>query len=315
MWTRAEIYDARMGGPLPWIVRVARNCAIDRLRARRVRATVDAPAIDVAAVEAAAPATGIQTPEAAVLDAERRRTLTDALAGLPAEQRQLIEAAFFEGYTHSELAQRFGLPLGTVKTRIRAGMIAMRQKAGARRMIPDDIQALALADAIGALDPDERRDLEARLAALPPNVRAEVAHLYDASVEIAASASGEEPSPGVRDALLARVAAPSNHTITSTDGEWVETAVPGVRMKILAIDRARDRVTMLLKGEPGARYPAHRHSGPEECYVISGSLIVEGRVLRAGDFHHAEGDSDHGEAWTDEGVEVLLVASASDYAG
>ena len=47
VWTRAEIYDARMGGPLPWIVRVARNCAIDRLRARRVRATVDAPAIDV----------------------------------------------------------------------------------------------------------------------------------------------------------------------------------------------------------------------------------------------------------------------------
>jgi putative transcriptional regulator len=182
-------------------------------------------------------------------------------------------------------------------------------------MIPDDIQTLALADAIGALDPDERQDLEARLAAMPPHVRAEVAHLYRASVEIAVSASGEEPSPGVRDALLARVAAPSNHTITSTDGEWIETAMPGLRMKILAIDRARDRVTMLLKGEPGARYPAHRHSGPEECYVIRGSLNVEGRVLRAGDFHHAEGASDHGEQWTDEGVEVLLVASASDYTG
>ena len=125
VWTRAETYDAQVGGPRPWIVRVARNCAIDRLRARRVRVPVDA--IDLAAVEAAVPATGIQTPEAAVLDAERRRTLTDALAGLPAEPRRLIEAAFFEGYTHSELAQRFGLPLGTVKTRIRAGMIAMRQ--------------------------------------------------------------------------------------------------------------------------------------------------------------------------------------------
>ena len=181
-------------------------------------------------------------------------------------------------------------------------------------MIPDDLQALALADAIGALDSEERRDLEARLAALPPTARAEVAHLYDASVQIAASAGGEEPSPGVRDALLARVAAPSSHTITFTDGEWVDTAVPGVRMKILALDRARDRVTMLLKGEPGARYPAHRHSGPEDCYVISGSVNIEGRVLRAGDFHHAEGDSDHGEAWTDDGMEVLLVASASDYA-
>jgi anti-sigma factor ChrR (cupin superfamily) len=180
-------------------------------------------------------------------------------------------------------------------------------------MIPDDIQALALADAIGALDPDERRDLEARLADLPPGVRAEVAHLYDTSVEIAASASGEEPSPGVRSALLARVAAPSNHTITSTDGAWVETQIPGLRMKVLAIDRVRDRVTMLLKGEPGARYPAHRHTGPEECYVISGSVVVEGQVLRAGDFHHAEGESEHGEIWTAEGVEVLIVAAASDY--
>lgn len=181
-------------------------------------------------------------------------------------------------------------------------------------MIPDDIQALALADAIGALDPDERRELEARLAALPPGVRAEVAQLYDATVEIAASASGEEPSPGLRDALLARVAAPSNHTITATDGAWVETQIPGIRMKILAIDRVRDRVTMLVKGEPGARYPAHRHSGPEECYVISGSLVIEGQTLRPGDFHHAEGESEHGEVWTDEGMEVLIVAAASDYA-
>jgi len=128
VWTRAATYDAMVGGPLPWLVRVARNCAIDRLRARRVRATIDAPAIDVAAVEAATAATGIQTPEATVLLAERRQTLTDALAGLPADQRQLVEAAFFEGYTHSELAHRFKLPLGTVKTRIRAGMIAMRKR-------------------------------------------------------------------------------------------------------------------------------------------------------------------------------------------
>ena len=48
--------------------------------------------------------------------------------------------------------------------------------------------------------------------------------------------------------------------------------------------------------------------------MISGSVSVEGRLLRAGDFHHAEGESDHGVLWTDEGVEVLLVASASDHA-
>jgi RNA polymerase sigma-70 factor, ECF subfamily len=128
VWTRAGTYDAQMGGPLPWIVRVARNCAIDRLRARRVRAAVEVSALDFATVEATMPAPGIQSPEAAVLVDERRRTLTGALADLPAEQRELIEAAFFEGYTHSELAQRLELPLGTVKTRIRAGMSAMRKR-------------------------------------------------------------------------------------------------------------------------------------------------------------------------------------------
>jgi len=180
-------------------------------------------------------------------------------------------------------------------------------------MIPDDVQALALADAIGALDPDERRDLERRLAALPPDVRAEVARLYDAAVDVASSVPAAMPSPRVRAALLAKAAMPSNHTVTAADGEWVQSPLPGVRMKILAIDRVRDRVTMLLKGEPGATYPAHRHTGPEECYVIRGSLVVEGQLLRAGDFHHAEGDSHHGELRTDDGVEVLLVAAASDY--
>jgi RNA polymerase sigma-70 factor, ECF subfamily len=128
VWTRARLYDPRLGSPMPWLVRLARNCAIDRLRARRIRDTAGSPVLDQAVADPAASATDIRTPETDVLDAERRGTVMDALAGLPAEQRRLIEAAFFEGYTHSELANRFGLPLGTVKTRIRAGMIAMRQR-------------------------------------------------------------------------------------------------------------------------------------------------------------------------------------------
>ena len=52
--------------------------------------------------------------------------LRAAMAALPAAQRELIEAAFFDGYTHDELSTRFGVPLGTVKTRIRTGLTAMR---------------------------------------------------------------------------------------------------------------------------------------------------------------------------------------------
>jgi RNA polymerase sigma-70 factor (ECF subfamily) len=128
VWTRAELYDPQLGGPTPWLVRLARNCAIDRLRLRRNRDAAGRPAPDESVEDTAPAGTDIRTPEAIVLDAERRGTVIDALADLPAEQRRLIEAAFFEGYTHSELAKRFGLPLGTVKTRIRAGMIAMRQR-------------------------------------------------------------------------------------------------------------------------------------------------------------------------------------------
>jgi RNA polymerase sigma-70 factor (ECF subfamily) len=128
VWTRAELYDPRLGGPTPWLVRLARNCAIDRLRARRVREAVNGPAFDESMPEPPASDAAIRTPEALVVEDERRGKVIDALASLPPEQRRLIEAAFFEGYTHSELAKRFGLPLGTVKTRIRTGMIAMRQR-------------------------------------------------------------------------------------------------------------------------------------------------------------------------------------------
>jgi len=128
VWTRAGLYDPRLGSPTAWLVRLARNCAIDRLRARGIRDPAGKPDLNESVADSAASATDIRTPEAVVLDAERRGTVKDALAELPAEQRRLIEAAFFEGYTHSELAKRFELPLGTVKTRIRAGMIAMRQR-------------------------------------------------------------------------------------------------------------------------------------------------------------------------------------------
>jgi RNA polymerase sigma-70 factor (ECF subfamily) len=127
VWTRAERYDPRLGGPMPWLVRLARNCAIDRLRTQKVRDAAGGPGLLEAMADPTA-SMDIRNPEAAVVEAERQEKVMDALAGLPAEQRHLIEAAFFEGYTHRELADRFELPLGTVKTRIRAGMSTMRQR-------------------------------------------------------------------------------------------------------------------------------------------------------------------------------------------
>ena len=99
-------------------MRIARNRAIDRLRANTVRART---------VEATPLPPPVQTPEARAAMSEQQRAVARALDALPPDQRQLIEQAYFAGLTQSELAERFGLPLGTVKTRVRTGMMTLRR--------------------------------------------------------------------------------------------------------------------------------------------------------------------------------------------
>ena len=128
VWSRADTYDAVLGSPAAWLTRIARNRAIDRLRARRVREhTAIEPTVPAAddAPRSPEPVTR-DTPETLLEDRTTAGAVRTALATLTPAQRALIEAAFFEGYTHSELATRFGVPLGTVKTRIRTGLAAMR---------------------------------------------------------------------------------------------------------------------------------------------------------------------------------------------
>jgi len=180
-------------------------------------------------------------------------------------------------------------------------------------MIPEQIETLALADAAGALDAGERAELQRLVASLPPNIQSEVARLYDLTEMLGAAAEGPAPSPDVRDRLMASILGPSRYTQTAAEADWLDSGIPGLKLRILALDRERDIVTMLIRGEPGARYPSHRHTRPEECYVLRGTVIIDGRVLGPGDFHHADADSEHGEILTLEGAEVLLVAGATDY--
>jgi RNA polymerase sigma-70 factor (ECF subfamily) len=119
VWTRAETYNVALGSPAAWLVRVARNRAIDRLRANSVR---------LRAVESAPPRPASDSPEAHATATEQQRIVARALESLPSDQRALIEDAYFLGMTQSELAAKFKLPLGTVKTRIRTGMQALRQQ-------------------------------------------------------------------------------------------------------------------------------------------------------------------------------------------
>jgi RNA polymerase sigma-70 factor, ECF subfamily len=119
VWMRAETYNVALGSPAAWLVRIARNRGIDRLRANNVR---------VRAAEWAPLPVAEDSPEVRAALSEQQRAVACALESLPPDQRVLIEQAYFLGLTQSELAERFNLPLGTVKTRIRTGMMALREQ-------------------------------------------------------------------------------------------------------------------------------------------------------------------------------------------
>ena len=123
IFERAPTYDAALGKPLSWAVTVTRNKSIDRLRGlQRKRRLLN----EVASKAEVQCSEAINDPLQKALEGESVGAIHNALAQLPVEQRRAIELAFLGGLTHSEIAERLGDPLGTVKARIRRGMLFLR---------------------------------------------------------------------------------------------------------------------------------------------------------------------------------------------
>jgi len=124
VWRRADLFDRESGRLVPWLLRITRNRAIDRLRARRrsvlKRHRFQAQADSAEQVAAAEPN------EAAHPGWQVHETVHAALRALPADQQHVVRLAYFEGLTHSEIAGRLGIPLGTVKTRLRLAFDKLR---------------------------------------------------------------------------------------------------------------------------------------------------------------------------------------------
>lgn len=121
IWDRAGRYDPTSGKPVAWMITLTRNTALDRLRAStRKRKTVES----AAAQGDAAP--GEPDPPSTVIDRETAAAVRGAVQGLPDDQRTAISMAFFSGLTQTEIAHALNEPLGTVKARIRRGMLKMR---------------------------------------------------------------------------------------------------------------------------------------------------------------------------------------------
>ncbi len=126
-WRDASRYMPHRGSVQGWLTMMVRSRALDAARARTRRArTVDAAAGDMNDAPVAMSA-GSPAPDQLVEDTERSTALGAALRTLPDPQRHAIELAFFEGLTHQEVAERLREPLGTIKTRIRLGMLKLRE--------------------------------------------------------------------------------------------------------------------------------------------------------------------------------------------
>jgi RNA polymerase sigma-70 factor (ECF subfamily) len=116
LWRSPQSFDSSRGSLGPWLAVIARNRAIDVLRKRHPETDIEDVVVSV-------------EPDLAG-EAERARAMEKvrgALGAMPSAQRSALEMAYFEGLTHTEIAAKTGEPLGTIKTRIRAGLVALRK--------------------------------------------------------------------------------------------------------------------------------------------------------------------------------------------
>ena len=97
--------------------------------------------------------------------------------------------------------------------------------------------------------------------------------------------------------------------VRSSEGDWEPTEFTGIAYRMLHMDSANKRLTLLLKMEPGACYPRHRHTGSEECYVLEGDIHFADIDMQAGDYQFAQAGSLHPAANTKAGCLLLLKVS------
>lgn len=124
-WRRVDLFDQSSGRLMPWLLRITRNRAIDRLRGRRRRVEKARRLLAFGGLGEGS-ASPVEPDEAGTPGWQVHRAVHAALAALPPDQRAVVQLAYFEGLTHSEIAGRLAIPLGTVKTRLRLAFDKLR---------------------------------------------------------------------------------------------------------------------------------------------------------------------------------------------
>lgn len=126
IWDKIDTYDERLGNPISWMTRISRNKAIDKLRAKKQSSDIDETnetlIIDLNEDYKKS------NPEFIAVAGQEQKEVLEAIKELDEVQRQLIEYAYYQGFSHSELSEHFKIPLGTVKTKIRSAMMFLRER-------------------------------------------------------------------------------------------------------------------------------------------------------------------------------------------
>ena len=176
----------------------------------------------------------------------------------------------------------------------------------------DEIRNTAALYSLGALTVEEKREFEEHLASCQV-CRAE-ARAFDATVENLPLGIAElQPPPDLRERLLKRIADPRKQTqvVRHTEGKWA-TPFPGVTVKTLHFDRSTGMMTNLVRMQPNASYPPHRHTAAEQCLVLEGDVCLDDVVLGPGDYSRNDAFSNHGRIHSKGGCLLLIISSAKD---
>ena len=187
----------------------------------------------------------------------------------------------------------------------------------------EETRDLALLYSSGGLLPQERDELEARLAAGDTALASEIRAFEETAAQLALALPFEPgPRPELKERLLQRIRSERSggfvelykgvHVLRSGAGEWRTSEFPGISYKLLHYDRSTAMLTQLVRMEPGALYPSHRHSAVEQCMVLEGEVRIGDLKLQAGDYERADPDTTHGRMTTDSGCLLLIVASQHD---
>lgn len=123
VWQRAEGYRPDAASPMTWLIAIARNTAIDRVRARRGGHTDIEEAFDLA--------DSGMTPEQSAINADEGSRIEECMGQLKPERAEAVRRAYVEGESYNELAERLGVPLNTVRTWLRRSLLALRECLGA----------------------------------------------------------------------------------------------------------------------------------------------------------------------------------------